>query len=176
MESREELEEKVKKGIYTVSTTPRPDLPKEVHYPPWMYPEMYPERYQDLSKITSTVSVSGTTIIFEKPTTGENFAVSITPSKDNTERSLIITSNGNLVEKKKLWDRNLGSKDAVKTLMEWGAGTKEIGELSDFIDTRLRTVNIEKENRVRAGLDISDSGISGSVSAERKEKKETVSS
>lgn len=166
---------KIPADAITFVRTPRP-LMYEHDFQPYITKEEI-FGYIDVSKgesdITSTISASGASLIFEKSGTKSTFFVNAIPNKDNSERKIMVISNKKPLEPSK-WSlkKEITSKDAIKSLKEWGGEPKELGILSDFLQGKLRTVNVDEEKKIRGSVDSTGPKLSG----EFRKKKATIDS
>lgn len=127
-----------------------------------------PEEQKTQEQITSTLSPSGTNIIFENPSEGSTFFVNVIPEVDSSKRKIICYSNDKRVGPKFLGEPT--SKHVIASFRGWGAKPKHVGVLTDFLDGRLRTTSIEKENKL--GVSVNQRGVGGSYQRRKKEATE----
>jgi hypothetical protein len=154
-------EDKILDDEVSIAHKPRPIIAEHPFYPANMLRNNQNEIYH-------MMSLSGASIIFEKQDKS-TFFVNAIPERDNSERKIMVLSNEKPLEHSK-WKLNkeITSKDAITALKKWGGGVKDLATLSDFLQGKLRTVNIEEEKNVEGSLD--STGPKGSAKYSMKKK------
>lgn len=150
-----------------------------VRCPPEQLPLLKHEPHSEMSmtvhtkpEIITWTSPTASTLVFENQLTRSTFFVNAIPETDNSERKIMIVSNDKPIEPARwILKRETTSKDAIKALKEWGGSVKEMRTLSDFLDSKLRSVSIEKESVIKGSAEMGPFDVSAGVTRKAKTDK-----